>query len=414
MPHLHTTHVDWKLRAIFVVFVISGALIANLVVVMKRGSGISGPAVGVYNNDSIEIHVYDTHILKSLIVIGVLLLAMRVIRSFFASPLTSNTNIDRTLGPHDHLHIQHLEVRGPSIMDAVFAASLYRHELTRLFAAFVTVLLVVKCLHIYTSNRMDLLEKNPLMPRIQHIRHLCLMFGLFILDIHLIFECVKYHSVAKSRSMLGMFAFEFIIRLIEVVSLFTRYIFHTIDIRCEGRWNEKGSYTYCNELIAHSSSLLVYFALFAYLSTHQAFPLYVVLEFSSTFSRFRRCLNNFLRYRRVVMMMNEIFADATEQDLNAENKICSICHDDMECAKKLDCGHVFHKSCLQSWLKLQLICPVCRKPVNALGEADAAFRGARGHYDFGFTTNLPHPQVFEIQLVDSVYNDDDNDGDQGS
>lgn len=358
MPHWLMALSEWKPSSFLALYGLVGGLVAHVFV-------IKGYTV---QND-----VFDLEMFKSVLAICALLLGMRILRWYFFERLQTNS-------------VESIQMRTrATIMDSIYATTLYRHEGTYVFATFVTILLVVKCLHVYVINRISMFEEEPLSPRNEHIRHVCLIVVLFFLDIHLVFESMNYYFNAKRDSMLALFIFEFVIRLIELTSQLLRYIFHAIDVRMEGRWNGKGSCTYYNELIADSTSLIVYLALFVYLSNFQAFPFYVGIEFSATFSRFRSCLTNFFRYRRVVLKMDEIFSDATQQDLTADNNICSICRDEMHEASKLECGHIFHKSCLQSWLKLQLVCPVCRVNVKGLGQADAAFRGARGYYEFGFT-----------------------------
>ena len=39
---------------------------------------------------------------------------------------------------------------------------------------------------------------------------------------------------------------------------------------------------------------------------------------------------------------------------------CAICWDEMESARKLPCGHLFHSPCLRSWLEQDTSCPTCR------------------------------------------------------
>lgn len=62
---------------------------------------------------------------------------------------------------------------------------------------------------------------------------------------------------------------------------------------------------------------------------------------------------------------------AQQQQANAQNNpfeqqdnLCSICLDEDEIALqemyKTSCGHKFHKSCIESWLKKQRTCPACR------------------------------------------------------
>ncbi len=45
------------------------------------------------------------------------------------------------------------------------------------------------------------------------------------------------------------------------------------------------------------------------------------------------------------------------------NEICHICHDDFKHnlkAIRLECGHFYHKDCIDSWFDKKYTCPVCR------------------------------------------------------
>lgn len=42
---------------------------------------------------------------------------------------------------------------------------------------------------------------------------------------------------------------------------------------------------------------------------------------------------------------------------------CPICLELMWCEpKKLACGHLFHITCVDEWLEIKNICPLCRQP----------------------------------------------------
>lgn len=49
-------------------------------------------------------------------------------------------------------------------------------------------------------------------------------------------------------------------------------------------------------------------------------------------------------------------------DINDE---CAICLNDLnsEARRKLPCGHIFHKKCVNTWLARKNICPLCRLPL---------------------------------------------------
>ena len=63
--------------------------------------------------------------------------------------------------------------------------------------------------------------------------------------------------------------------------------------------------------------------------------------------------------------MQTAFPDATEEELDAADRICIICREPMTSAKKLRCGHMFHFHCLRSWLERQQTCPYI-SPISPL------------------------------------------------
>ena len=54
-----------------------------------------------------------------------------------------------------------------------------------------------------------------------------------------------------------------------------------------------------------------------------------------------------------------------DTNLNIEKDLideCPICYLDLSTnKKKLICGHIFHKKCIDKWTKINPICPYCRK-----------------------------------------------------
>ena len=61
-----------------------------------------------------------------------------------------------------------------------------------------------------------------------------------------------------------------------------------------------------------------------------------------------------------------------------DDTTCCICfgeYEDGEMLRPLHCGHTFHRKCIDSWLRLQSKCPVCRQP--ALGSSDLRGSGSR-------------------------------------
>jgi Ring finger domain len=64
----------------------------------------------------------------------------------------------------------------------------------------------------------------------------------------------------------------------------------------------------------------------------------------------------------------------TPADIAVDNFYCCICNEDLKCGNcdpyinvsvmRLECGHVFHESCILPWFEAHRSCPSCRSTVN--------------------------------------------------
>jgi hypothetical protein len=55
-----------------------------------------------------------------------------------------------------------------------------------------------------------------------------------------------------------------------------------------------------------------------------------------------------------------------ERSLSAEDAVCCIClakyaHNDE--LRELPCAHCFHKDCVDKWLKINALCPLCKSEI---------------------------------------------------
>lgn len=79
-------------------------------------------------------------------------------------------------------------------------------------------------------------------------------------------------------------------------------------------------------------------------------------------------IRGFVRLRIALGALHGALPDATSDELRKYDDECAICREPMAKAKKLSCNHLFHLTCLRSWLDQGLSdnynCPTCRKPLN--------------------------------------------------
>ncbi|MBA0639203.1 hypothetical protein Goklo_022251 [Gossypium klotzschianum] len=78
-------------------------------------------------------------------------------------------------------------------------------------------------------------------------------------------------------------------------------------------------------------------------------------------------IKGFIKLRMALRALHAALPDATSEEIQAYDDECAICRESMAKAKKLHCNHLFHLSCLRSWLDQGLneaySCPTCRKPL---------------------------------------------------
>merc|ERR1712216_500431 len=49
----------------------------------------------------------------------------------------------------------------------------------------------------------------------------------------------------------------------------------------------------------------------------------------------------------------------------AEDNVCTICHDPPSAPIRLRCGHIFCEECVHEWLQREQTCPLCRCVVRS-------------------------------------------------
>ncbi|KAM6352815.1 E3 ubiquitin-protein ligase AMFR isoform 3-T3 [Alca torda] len=148
-----------------------------------------------------------------------------------------------------------------------------------------------------------------------------------------------------------------------------RYVIHLWDLNHEGTWEGKGTYVYYTDFVMELTLLSldlmhhIHMLLFGNIWLSMA-SLVIFMQLRYLFHEVQRRIRRHKNYLRVVGNMEARFAVATPEELAVNNDDCAICWDSMQSARKLPCGHLFHNSCLRSWLEQDTSCPTCRMSLN--------------------------------------------------
>ncbi|XP_010129894.1 PREDICTED: E3 ubiquitin-protein ligase AMFR [Buceros rhinoceros silvestris] len=218
------------------------------------------------------------------------------------------------------------------------------------------------------KDRFEYLSFSPTTPMSSHVRVLVLLIAMLLSCCGLAVICgvVGYtHGVHT----LAFMAAESVLVTVRTAHVILRYGIHLWDLNLEGTWEDKGTYVYYTDFVMELTLLSldlmhhIHMLLFGNIWLSMA-SLVIFMQLRYLFHEVQRRIRRHKNYLRVVGNMEARFAVATPEELAANNDDCAICWDSMQSARKLPCGHLFHNSCLRSWLEQDTSCPTCRMSLN--------------------------------------------------
>eukprot|EP00467_Chlorarachnion_reptans_P009329 CAMPEP_0114507480 /NCGR_PEP_ID=MMETSP0109-20121206/12037_1 /TAXON_ID=29199 /ORGANISM="Chlorarachnion reptans, Strain CCCM449" /LENGTH=460 /DNA_ID=CAMNT_0001686245 /DNA_START=599 /DNA_END=1981 /DNA_ORIENTATION=- len=106
--------------------------------------------------------------------------------------------------------------------------------------------------------------------------------------------------------------------------------------------------------------LFLLLTFFMIICAYYGLPIHLIREVWVTFYGLRERIVKFIRYRRLLRVLDHFPAASEEERADIH---CTICLDSMHSAVKLPCSHVFHKHCLYTWLFNSQRCPNCVREI---------------------------------------------------
>ncbi|KAK3526809.1 hypothetical protein QTP70_033549 [Hemibagrus guttatus] len=218
------------------------------------------------------------------------------------------------------------------------------------------------------KDRFEYLSFSPTTPMSSHVRVLTLLVSMLLCCGGLAVLCGLVGHLHSMHTVAFMAA-ECLLVTVRTGHVITRYSIHLWDLNHEGTWESKGTYVYYTDFIMELTLLCldlmhhIHMLLFGNIWLSMA-SLVIFMQLRYLFHEVQRRIRRHKNYLRVIDNMESRFAVATPDELVANNDDCAICWDSMTSARKLPCGHLFHSSCLRSWLEQDTSCPTCRMPLN--------------------------------------------------
>uniref|UniRef100_A0A8C5WPX2 RING-type E3 ubiquitin transferase n=1 Tax=Laticauda laticaudata TaxID=8630 RepID=A0A8C5WPX2_LATLA len=250
-----------------------------------------------------------------------------------------------------------------AVTETCLAFTVFRDDFSPRFVALFTLLLFLKCFHWLAEDRVDFMERSPNISWLFHFRIVSLIVLLAILDF--LFVSHAYHSIlTRGASVQLVFGFEYAILMTMVLTVFIKYLLHSIDLQSENPWDNKAVFMLYTELFTGFIKVLLYMAFMTIMIKVHTFPLFAIRPMYLAMRQFKKAVTDAIMSRRAIRNMNTLYPDATPEELQAMDNVCIICREEMVMgAKRLPCNHIFHTSCLRSWFQRQQTCPTCRMDV---------------------------------------------------
>uniref|UniRef100_A0A4D5R9Y2 E3 ubiquitin-protein ligase AMFR n=1 Tax=Scolopendra viridis TaxID=118503 RepID=A0A4D5R9Y2_SCOVI len=250
------------------------------------------------------------------------------------------------------------------------------------------------------KDRFEYLSFSPTTPKWIHIRLLILLLIILNTSMLLFVVCV-FVGLHTSINTFAFMAAECVLLILRTLYVIVRYAIHLWDTNHHGVWENRGTYIYFTELIFELTALAIDFfhhlhmLLWSNIFLSMA-SLVICMQFRYLFYEMKRRIKKHKNYLRVVRHMEKSYPMALAEELENNSDDCAICWDKMESARKLPCGHLFHNSCLRSWLEQDTSCPTCRTSLSGHNEQEAISNAVNNNGNsldgIGTTNSLPDAQ----------------------
>lgn len=304
----------------------------------------------------------------------------------------------------------------------------YLHEVI-LWVSWFSVLGFLHLLSQLSKDRFEYLSFSPTTPGWSHFRLIALLSAILTLSGFMLIVSIGVGVFISGVNTFAFMAAECVLLSIRTLHVLIRYAMFLYDMRQGGishesiSWDKRGPVAYYIELSFEVAALVIDFGhhlhmlLWSNIFLSMA-SLVIIMQLRYLINEIQRKFKKHRNYLWVLNHMEKSYPLATVDDLKQNSDNCAICWEKMETARKLPCSHLFHNSCLQSWLEQDTSCPTCRLGLSVhqnnsnimqneirIDDAEPAGRTANNHF-FHFNGSryvswLPNFSV-EVTHINSV------------
>ncbi|KAK3918740.1 Protein TRC8-like protein [Frankliniella fusca] len=202
---------------------------------------------------------------------------------------------------------------------------------------------------------------NPALHR--HLRALGVAVFIIVFPVSLLIFLWSHHELSTWLLAVSTFSVEVIVKVIVSLMIYSLFL---LDAYRSTFWEKLDDYVYYIQAFGH----VVEFSFGILLFMNSAWVLVFeaggavravmvgIHVYFNIWCDAQAGWRVFMKRRTAVNKINSL-PEASPQQLQALNDVCSICYSEMVSAKITRCNHFFHGVCLRKWLYVQDRCPLC-------------------------------------------------------
>ncbi|OQV14737.1 E3 ubiquitin-protein ligase AMFR [Hypsibius exemplaris] len=217
---------------------------------------------------------------------------------------------------------------------------------------------------VLSRDRCEYMTFSPVSVNTAHTRLITLLGGIIAASVSIL-GCSGF-LLSMGFLHTGLFvAAEGLLVFFPTCHILLRYGFHHLrQGRSAAKWEQQTGLHYYLNLLCDAGNLVldlchhVHMILQVFNVSACSIVIVAQIRFLS-----QELNNKFRKHRNFTAIQKRLqaaFPRAMPEEIEKHDGPCSICWDTLEQARKLHCGHLFHESCLLSWLEQDISCPICR------------------------------------------------------
>ncbi|KAK1443388.1 ring zinc finger domain containing protein [Babesia gibsoni] len=240
-----------------------------------------------------------------------------------------------------------------------------------LMVKYLTLLVALKCFHVLVYVRLgNMFQMN--IPSYWSILRICtFIYVLAMADLRLLGSF--WSGLHWKNTFIIWLIFEMFGMLLLCIFSALRFVVNLMDHYYEAGLSNKTTINFYLELIHDLLSLCIFtvFTMIFYVHNPNNIPAYMVIDIIHVIKNLSERIVMLMHYRNLVSVLETKYPKPTQEEKEGDDN-CIICRDAFDdTSRKIECGHIFHLSCLKTWLFQHSTCPTCRAPIKADDVSDS-------------------------------------------